>query len=60
MIGPREIIGSNYFSFFFNLYLNVIANILRGSELEPQTETEGLNNAEISFLKIPVGKLGLG
>lgn len=48
---PREIIGSNYFSFFLNLYLNVIANILRGSELEPQTETEGLNITEISSLK---------
>lgn len=51
MMGPREIIGSNYFSFFFNLYLNVIANILRGSELEPQTETEGLDITEVSSLK---------
>lgn len=55
MIGPREIIGSNYFPFFFNLYLNVIANILRGSELEPQTEMEGLNITEISFLMIALG-----
>lgn len=55
MIVPREIIGSNYFSFFFNLYLNVIANILRGSELEPQAETEGVNVAEINSLRISLG-----
>lgn len=30
------------FKVFFNLYLNVIAKIITGSELESQTEVEGL------------------